>query len=221
MEVSATYSESEMGNWSEVQTEPEKDAEKMPVELVGSERCGARSRSRTPRSRSRTPRPRSLRRRVPVVVTVSSSTSSSTSSRTSSSRSTSSSSSASSSNSTSTDSRPLTDLLVEKKESSTAESREDVLKLPFLVLQDCCQKLSAESFLHYAPSNAGSQGSEQDLLGGKLQGREGLVLKRSKFLFVLVAFYRWTSMKIGKSKNRTEKSRRKELFGSTFLKKCR
>eukprot|EP00971_Amphidinium_carterae_P330122 6462981-Amphidinium_carterae.3 len=120
---SVPLSDSEMGHWSEVQTEAEKEVltepmpveQSMPVEPGGASSCAARSRSRSPM-------PRCLRRRCPVVVVASSTTSSSRSSCTSSRRSTSgTSSSSSTSSSTSTDSRPLTDLLVENKESSTTD----------------------------------------------------------------------------------------------------
>eukprot|EP00971_Amphidinium_carterae_P214889 4264412-Amphidinium_carterae.1 len=80
-EVSAPSSESEMGHWSEVQTEAEKELptepmpvqQSTPVELVGASSCGARSRSRSPM-------PLSQSRLSPVVVVASSSTSSSRSS---------------------------------------------------------------------------------------------------------------------------------------------
>eukprot|EP00971_Amphidinium_carterae_P096905 1918258-Amphidinium_carterae.2 len=116
-------SDSEMGHWSEVQTEAEKEVltepmpveQSMPVEPGGASSCASRSRSRSPMARG-------LRRRCPLVVIASSTTSSSRSSCTSSRRSTSgNSSSSSTSSSTSSDSRPLTDLLVEKKECSTTE----------------------------------------------------------------------------------------------------
>eukprot|EP00971_Amphidinium_carterae_P181119 3593036-Amphidinium_carterae.1 len=80
-EVSAPSSESEMGHWSDIQTEPEKEVltEAMPVQHSTPVELGGAS-SRGARSRSRSPMPRSQRRLSPVVVVASSSTSSSRSS---------------------------------------------------------------------------------------------------------------------------------------------